>query len=56
MDIHELETLLTPIIPMKVTSFRESRSKNELKQSLKEQAVKLYEATRKQNSGGRADS
>ncbi len=42
-DIHELESLLTPIIPMKVT-VQENMKKNELKQSLKEQAVKLYES------------
>ncbi len=42
-DIHELESLLTPIIPMKVTA-QENMKKNELKQSLKEQAVKLYES------------
>ncbi|MEY8426891.1 preprotein translocase subunit SecA [Lachnospiraceae bacterium 46-15] len=42
-DIRELESLLTPIIPMKVT-VQENMKKNELKQSLKEQAVKLYES------------
>ena len=42
-DIHELESLLTPIIPMKVT-VQENMKKNELMQSLKEQAVKLYES------------
>ena len=42
-DIHELESLLTPIIPMKAT-VQENMKKNELKQSLKEQAVKLYES------------
>jgi len=42
-NLAELNSLLMPIIPMKVT-IRENMKKNELKQSLKEQAVKLYES------------
>jgi preprotein translocase subunit SecA len=41
-SIHELESLLLPIIPLKI-AMPEEMKKNELKQSLKEQAVKLYE-------------
>lgn len=42
-NLVELNSLLVPIIPMKIT-IRENMKKNELKQSLKEQAVKLYES------------
>ncbi|MGN0360299.1 MAG: preprotein translocase subunit SecA [Hominisplanchenecus sp.] len=42
-NLVELDSLLVPIIPLKIT-VKERMKKNELKQSLKEQAVKLYEA------------
>ena len=42
-NIPELNSLLAPIIPLKI-SVQENMKKNELKQSLKEQAVKLYES------------
>ena len=42
-NIPELNSLLVPIIPLKI-SVQENMKKNELKQSLKEQAVKLYES------------
>ncbi|MGL5260680.1 MAG: preprotein translocase subunit SecA [Lachnospiraceae bacterium] len=45
-DLVELNTLLLPIIPLKpITKERNTHTKrNELKQQLKEEAVKLYEA------------
>ena len=42
-NLAELNSLLVPIIPLKIT-VQEKMKKNELKQSLKEQAVKLYES------------
>ncbi len=42
-NLVELNSLLVPIIPLKIT-IKEKMKKNELKQSLKEQAVKLYES------------
>ncbi len=41
-NLLELDSLLVPIIPLKIT-VKEGMKKNELKQALKEQAVKLYE-------------
>jgi len=47
-DLRELNTLLLPIIPIKPITLSEEQEKNmrkqELKQMLKEEAVKLYEA------------
>lgn len=47
-DVAELETNLFPIIPISVDDMAEalknSKTKNELKHALKEEAVKLYEA------------
>ncbi len=41
-NLVELNTVLVPIIPLKI-QIEEKMKKNQLKQSLKEQAVKLYE-------------
>ena len=41
-NLVELSSLLVPIIPLKI-QIKEKMKKNELKQYLKEQAVKLYE-------------
>ena len=41
-NLTELNSLLVPIIPLKITN-EDNMKKNQLKQSLKEQAVKLYE-------------
>ena len=46
-DLHELNSVLLPIIPLSPVTketFDKVSGKNELKQMLKEQAVKLYEA------------
>ncbi len=46
-DLKELNSLLLPVIPLKtitLTDDMKSMKKNELKQKLKEEAVKLYEA------------
>ena len=44
-DLTELNELILPIIPLKpITADRIENSKNKLKQQLKEEAVKLYEA------------
>ncbi len=47
-DISELERMLTPIIPVAKenldAAFESSKTKNELKHALKEDAVKMYEA------------
>ena len=42
-NLAELNSLLVPIIPLKIT-VQDKMKKNELKQTLKEQAVKLYES------------
>ena len=42
-NLHELNGLLIPIIPLPKIEISQKMKKNELKQMLKEQAVKLYE-------------
>ena len=43
-DLNELNGVLLPIIPLEKITVTEKMKKNELKQSLKEKAVKLYES------------